>query len=206
MAAAQSSASWSRTSGRLAVGALAGFGLDGACDREGLAVAVEVRVAPTEAKDLADPAAGGEHEVDDIRHVARRLGARAVGGDPAAYCGADLRQILDAQRLGLLLGPVHAAGAAGEPVEPARSGLAEPQPADGGKDEVVEDAAVLVDRGLLDPALGLELIDPEVSEVDQPGAGVTRSPAGVVRSDSASRSARSAAALLVPLAVTRRVC
>lgn len=59
----------------LAVGASSWFGLDGTADRQARPLTVEVDVAPPQRQDFADSGTGGEHQVDDIGHVAADSGA-----------------------------------------------------------------------------------------------------------------------------------
>jgi hypothetical protein len=61
---------------RLAVSPLAGVGLERRVDREGSLIKVDV--APPEGEHFDDAGAGGEHQVDDVGHVARRLRAGPV--------------------------------------------------------------------------------------------------------------------------------
>src|SRR5680860_1491970 len=192
---------------RLSVCALAGLGLDRAGDRQRGQIAGEVEVAPAQREDLADTAAGSEQQVNDVGHVAGRLWARTVLIHPGVYGGAQLSQVFDPERLGLLLRVVDARGVAGrvdrdrvvadgevehraeddlglalsvdalfaqlheQSVEPAGGDFPQLEAAEGWQDEVVEDASVFVDRGLLDPSLGLELADPVVGKIEQSGFG-----------------------------------
>jgi hypothetical protein len=69
--------------------------------------------------------------------------------------------------------PVHAliAQRQQESVKSTRGGLAELQPANAGQHQLVENPAVLVHGGLLDPSFSLQTGDPQVGEVVQPGLG-----------------------------------
>ena len=99
-----------RLRGCLAIGALARLGLDRPVDGEVRAVGLECDVDPAQRKDLADRRSGSQHQVDDVRHVAGRLGPWSLLRRPRTESLADRVEVLEGQGPGFGLLPVDARG------------------------------------------------------------------------------------------------